>query len=165
MTTVHGAYGATTDVVEVTYHGVSGRLTTYDAGGSSVCGWTCACGVYGFTSQARTVSHLRRDARALWRHHVRRGCLPSATSSGGVTVRHGDPHAYAAGCPCRRCLDAHRDYNRELRHRRYAAREWVNGRLVAVQVGLRHGRVSTYNNWGCRCDPCTRACRGRHSRR
>lgn len=41
--------------------------------------------------------------------------------------------------------------------RRYAERVERDGVLVAVREGLPHGTKSTYNNWGCRCAPCTTA--------
>ena len=51
-------------------------------------------------------------------------------------------------------------YNRRAalrKARRYAERVERGGVLVAVREGLPHGTKSTYNNWGCRCAPCTAA--------
>lgn len=33
----------------------------------------------------------------------------------------------------------------------------IEGRLVAVNATTEHGTSSTYGNWACRCEPCTKA--------
>jgi len=42
------------------------------------------------------------------------------------------------------------------RAQRFAARELIDGRLVAVKAS-QHGSATTYSNHGCRCQPCTDA--------
>lgn len=54
------------------------------------------------------------------------------------------------------------DRNRRDKARRYAARVEVDGRLVAVKA-KRHGMASTYDNHGCRCEPCCAAARERNT--
>ncbi len=52
--------------------------------------------------------------------------------------------------------------DQERRSHRDDQRELVDGRWVATQVSPeQHGRPATYNNYGCRCDPCTRAHRAK----
>lgn len=69
--------------------------------------------------------------------------------------RHGTRTCYASGCRCARCTEAQRVGLGERKAQRYADRELTDGRLVATAAGLTHGNKSTYNNWGCRCRPCT----------
>lgn len=59
------------------------------------------------------------------------------------------------GCDGCRLAYNQRTYSR--RARRYAERVVRGGVLVAAREGLPHGSASTYNNWGCRCAPCTAA--------
>jgi hypothetical protein len=61
---------------------------------------------------------------------------------------HGSNATYSAGCRCPQCTLAHRLDFDAWRHARY-------GKPVPDHV--QHGRVSTYNNWGCRCDECSAA--------
>jgi hypothetical protein len=61
---------------------------------------------------------------------------------------------YNKGCRCDEC--------RTISTQKAAARKWrrilrtvagENGKPYAVHAP-RHGTLSTYTNWGCRCDPC-----------
>ncbi|SEF34349.1 hypothetical protein SAMN05421837_107332 [Amycolatopsis pretoriensis] len=71
---------------------------------------------------------------------------------------HGTAHGYKnVGCRCVACSEANRAAARDERHRRYARRLLVDGVWVAPVAAERHGRVTTYNAWGCRCEPCTGA--------
>jgi len=47
------------------------------------------------------------------------------------------------------------------RARNRARRVLVDGRLVAPLPEERHGTESTFNNWGCQCEPCTTSHRDR----
>ena len=68
---------------------------------------------------------------------------------------HGTAHGYSNyGCHCDACMAAWRQYHSQRRQRMYAARVLVGGYLVAPVPAERHGRISTYNNAGCRCQPC-----------
>lgn len=49
------------------------------------------------------------------------------------------------------------DAQRQRRHERYAQRISVGGTLVAPVPECYHGKPSTYQNWGCRCDLCREA--------
>lgn len=76
---------------------------------------------------------------------------------------------YNRGCRCDEC--------RAIATAKSAARKWrrilrtvtgENGKPYAVDAP-NHGTVSTYTNWGCRCDPCrevnTLKCYGFNQRR
>jgi len=69
----------------------------------------------------------------------------------------GTPGRYRAGCRCDRCREAQRRRCAVEKAARLALREEVDGRLVAPVPAELHGRLSTYNNRGCRCDPCRAA--------
>jgi len=58
---------------------------------------------------------------------------------------------------CAGCREAYNARARARRARRYAERVERDGVLMAVREYLRHGSASVYNNWGCRCAPCTRS--------
>ncbi|MFE9448361.1 hypothetical protein [Streptomyces sp. NPDC006739] len=62
---------------------------------------------------------------------------------------HGHPARYAQGCRCPECRAANADRCRGLQERRVADPE------AADRAG--HGNASTYQNYGCRCRPCTEA--------
>lgn len=59
-------------------------------------------------------------------------------------------------CRCEVCVEGNRADMRAARARRFAARQLIDGRLVAVDAS-RHGASTTYTNHGCRCGPCTTA--------
>ncbi len=50
---------------------------------------------------------------------------------------------------------------RRARARNRAKRILVDGRLIAPLPADRHGTQSTFNNWGCQCDPCRTVNRNR----
>jgi hypothetical protein len=64
---------------------------------------------------------------------------------------------YALGCRCDTCTAANTRRTVRRQHERRAERQLINGRLVAPVPPHRHGLVSTYVNWACRCEPCTQA--------
>jgi hypothetical protein len=74
---------------------------------------------------------------------------------------HGSLGAYAEGCRCERCKEAHdtqaeRDANSLKGHEaRYAERELDGDRWVHPRA--EHGTANGYNNYGCRCAPCSAA--------
>lgn len=55
---------------------------------------------------------------------------------------------YARGCRCDGCRQAATEA-----HNRQQAARLARG----VPDGVPHGSASTYSNWGCRCEPCTKA--------
>ena len=60
-------------------------------------------------------------------------------------------YAYARlGCRCDDC----RRHNREYMRSKHAD---LRARLAGEFDSLPHGSVSTYGNWGCRCEPCVDA--------
>jgi hypothetical protein len=61
------------------------------------------------------------------------------------------------GCRCVDCRTGHRRRVRRRRLKRLAARQLVDGRLVAPVPPACHGTRSTYWNHGCRCVSCTAA--------
>lgn len=71
---------------------------------------------------------------------------------------HGTASAYQYyRCSCPACLGAHMTRMRAERAARLARRVLVDGRLVAPVPPEKHGKATTYGNWGCRCEPCTQA--------
>lgn len=74
---------------------------------------------------------------------------------------HGSMGAYQEGCRCERCEEAHaaqveRDANPWKGHyARYAERELIDDRWVHPRA--EHGTTNGYNNYGCRCAPCSEA--------
>ncbi len=60
-------------------------------------------------------------------------------------------------CRCTGCRAAHNAMINRRRAERYAARVLVNGVWIAPLPAEKHGRVTLYANWGCRCQPCTAA--------
>ncbi|MBH0778792.1 hypothetical protein [Nocardia bovistercoris] len=74
---------------------------------------------------------------------------------------HGTAACYRTGCPRPECREAVRVYTAELRARRFALRvTGTNGKPYAATDlkgrALPHG-LSTYREWGCRCDVCGEA--------
>ena len=71
-----------------------------------------------------------------------------------VVFVHGHPH--------RKCTDgpdgARCDVCREARRRWFAQRRDERRALLEADPSIRpHGDVTTYQAWGCRCQPCTTA--------
>lgn len=54
---------------------------------------------------------------------------------------------YQAGCRCPDCRYANAVFQKKTRHQRA---QWLAEEPDVVE----HGKLSTYNNWMCRCDPC-----------
>ena len=73
-------------------------------------------------------------------------------------LRHGSQRAYVSdGCHCPVCRAGNTTRHRDLRKTRFSKRVLVGGRLIAPVPTERHALMTTYNNWGCRCWPCTKA--------
>lgn len=76
-----------------------------------------------------------------------------------VIDAHGLMHNYAAyvnrKCRCTVCVEDHRAHIAEVRQKRRAERVLVGARLVHPRA--KHGLCSSYQNYGCRCEPCTAA--------
>jgi hypothetical protein len=71
------------------------------------------------------------------------------------SIKHGTVTGYTTHrCRCQDCLLAMRVCLREHRARRFAARQLIGGRLIAVDVE-EHGTNTAYANAGCRCVSCT----------
>lgn len=66
-----------------------------------------------------------------------------------VNHGHGDHRTYAKGCHCARCRAANVERCRRQQERRISDPE------AADRAG--HGNASTYQNYACRCRPCTEA--------
>lgn len=66
-----------------------------------------------------------------------------------ANYQHGDPRRYSNGCRCPKCRTAHAKRHREQSLRRAA--DPANADLAG------HGKASTYQNYRCRCRPCTAA--------
>jgi hypothetical protein len=64
-------------------------------------------------------------------------------------AQHGTPSRYNAGCSCDTCLKGHRERMTAIRARLHAT--------PLPPDDPRHGKPSTYSNWGCRCTRCTAA--------
>lgn len=71
---------------------------------------------------------------------------------------HGTGDGYANwGCRCAPCTGARTDEVRADRARRVAwflRLDAATGAPTTTAPGVAHGRASTYQNWGCRCDAC-----------
>lgn len=65
-------------------------------------------------------------------------------------TEHGTLNMWRLGCRCAPCRTVHAQAQRE----RCAARHEL---MLAGKVTPRHGTRSTYNNYHCRCQPCTDA--------
>jgi hypothetical protein len=85
------------------------------------------------------------------------GAVVKTVAQGWVPLSHGSATSYNRGCPCDLCKAKNTARNTTLRTRRMAQRVLINGRLVAPLPPEKHGKQSTYSNWGCRCIPCTDA--------
>lgn len=73
-------------------------------------------------------------------------------------MRHGaSAYRQIDGCRCDVCTEAHRVLQNAESASRRARRVLTNGRLVAPVPPERHGRYTTYRNWGCQCQPCVKA--------
>lgn len=62
---------------------------------------------------------------------------------------HGDYRTYGKGCRCDDCREAQRVHGIEQRAK------WARDPEAADRAG--HGKPSTYKNYGCRCEPCSKA--------
>lgn len=71
---------------------------------------------------------------------------------------HGLASNYRNGCRCPACRTAHNQFTNDAIRRR-------KQRIAADPSLATHGHASTYNNWGCRCTPCTNAHKVRMSSR
>lgn len=68
----------------------------------------------------------------------------------------GTAASYHRGCHCTRCREAWRVRQLEYRRQRAARRVLdADGRLKAPLPPERHGSVSTYYGWTCRCRACS----------
>lgn len=75
-----------------------------------------------------------------------------------MRYEHGRSVTYTKGCRCDLCRAAAVEKRAVLRKARYAERIMVDGRWFAPRVAANaHGTLATYGNWGCRCEPCTKA--------
>jgi hypothetical protein len=62
---------------------------------------------------------------------------------------HGTMHGYLSHkCRCELCRAANTAAQTKLRKSRHTR---------GIPDGVKHGRYTTYNNWGCRCDDCYQA--------
>jgi hypothetical protein len=68
---------------------------------------------------------------------------------------HGTRSRYAAGCRCDLCRKANADWQFSACLRRAENLAYAD---------VKHGSKDTYNNWMCRCTPCTTA-NAEHSRK
>lgn len=66
----------------------------------------------------------------------------------GRHATHGTASTYRNGCRCEPCRIAN---TKRTRQERQARRE----RLRVDPSLAPHGRYTTYENWGCRCDACS----------
>jgi len=71
---------------------------------------------------------------------------------------HGKHSTYRQyGCKCAPCVEANRVTIAAQRTARLTERILIDGRLVAPVPPEMHDRYTTYQNYGCRCIPCTTA--------
>ncbi len=69
------------------------------------------------------------------------------------------------GCRCDTCREGHAAEMKRLRMVRFATRVRVAGRLIAPVPAARHGTVTVYTYYGCRCVVCTETNAARERRR
>jgi hypothetical protein len=74
---------------------------------------------------------------------------PRKPLSGPGDPRHGTEAGYVIGCRQSCCRAAHA----AAAGRRNAMRR----RLLAEGAEITHGLKSSYDNWGCKCEPCAAA--------
>jgi hypothetical protein len=74
-----------------------------------------------------------------------------------VAIKHGTPGAYNAGCHCDICRECNANRQRNRRAHARSLRVLINGRWVSPVSIVKHGTYNGYNNWACRCWPCTTA--------
>lgn len=76
---------------------------------------------------------------------------PTTRRRGRPTVDHGhgDYRTYIKGCRCDDCREGHRIHTAEIRKQRFQDPK------AADRAG--HGKASTYKNYGCRCEACSKA--------
>lgn len=67
------------------------------------------------------------------------------------------PLSYRKGCRCPECRADHAALARYYRTLRRETRVLTGGVLTAPLPPEAHGQLSTYVNWGCRCDRCMSA--------
>lgn len=71
----------------------------------------------------------------------------------GAKARHGIATTYNRGCRCGQCVE-----NNYQRQKFNGFKREVRVRAGFVDVSkMKHGKRSTYINWGCRCEPCSKA--------
>jgi hypothetical protein len=63
---------------------------------------------------------------------------------------HGTVQGRRRGCNCVECIEGARRYKRAQFAR-------LRERFQRGEIQPKHGKASTYSNYGCRCGPCTRA--------
>lgn len=71
---------------------------------------------------------------------------------------HGTRSRYVSGCRCSSCTIANAFTAAEYKRMRV---QWLAEEPDIVQ----HGKVNTYSNYGCRCDPCRLAKKQSRDRR
>jgi hypothetical protein len=70
-------------------------------------------------------------------------------------TNHGTYSSYIQGCRCESCKKANSSYHLLRR----------NKRIIQIDsFCLKHGKNSTYVNYGCRCDLCTKVASKRHKK-
>ena len=67
---------------------------------------------------------------------------------------HGDLRGWRRGCKCRECRDAWNMYSAERKRVQADEKLGTDRKRTGVR---RHGKVSTFDVLGCRCDPCVGA--------
>jgi len=115
---------------------------------------------------ARRDGDPREDAEAVTGDSVvnragrRVASVPSQLHGRSATYRN-------RGCRCNPCTLADAQARRSSRAARLARRvlDRATGRLIAPVPANKHGRPGTYNDHGCRCQPCTRAATEQRLRR
>lgn len=78
---------------------------------------------------------------------------------GDAMTSHGKLTSYRHGCRCEPCVAANSAQCVADREARRERRVEFGGRLVADLPFKSHGKLSTYKNHGCRCEPCAEASR------
>jgi hypothetical protein len=118
--------------------------------------WTYPCQVgYTESMQHGTISSYtdrkcRCDAcKECARRYYRERRWRLGISKPRPEVQHGSRTMWERGCRCQICMDAHRDRCTKRNRKRGAPRR------VA-----KHGSLSMYNHYHCRCDECVQEHRG-----
>ena len=72
-----------------------------------------------------------------------------------MSLNHGTPGAYNKGCRCAECREVNRVRMKVRREYLRSRRKLIKGRWTTTISIVVHGTTNGYENWQCRCIPCS----------